>query len=74
MDDHLSLESPAVDQLQVLLTPPAIVPNCPLRWPNHPLTTASSPDQTSEFSMIIIHILRNARKRSSQGLNINFGL
>lgn len=25
MDDHLSLESPAVDQLQVLLRPPAII-------------------------------------------------
>lgn len=25
MDDHFSLESPAVDQLQVLLTPPVII-------------------------------------------------
>lgn len=25
VDDHLPLESPAVDQLQVLLTPPAII-------------------------------------------------
>lgn len=25
MDDHLPLEGPAVDQLQVLLTPPAII-------------------------------------------------
>ncbi len=54
MDDHLPLESPAVDQLQVLLTPPAIIQKlkgdlCSPTGPLRPLTSSSSPKQTQVY-------------------------